>query len=282
MRGNFHLQINIYCINCFTSEKLFVENSTMKIGLISGRRVPNLINNPEKILIETPFGDIPVEISCLGDHELFFIKRHGEKSNLPPHKVNYLGNIQAFASSHVEGILAVGTVGSIKKNITPGDFVVPDDFIDFTKSRPYTFFDEERVHIDMSNPFCQSLRNSLIKNCKQVKDANLHENGVYLTTEGPRLETAAEIRFFSQYADIVGMTLVPEVVLAKEKGICYASLCIVCNMAAGLQSKLPADEISLIYKKKEPYISKMLKSTIESLDDRGRCNCKNVLSKASL
>lgn len=254
----------------------------MKIGLISGHRVPNLLIGPEKIPVETPFGDIMVETSSLGDHELFFINRHGEKSNLPPHKVNYLGNIQAFASSHVDCILAVGTVGSIKKNIVPGDFVVPDDFIDFTKSRPYTFFDEERVHIDMSNPFCPPLRNSLIKNCNQIKDVNLHETGVYLTTEGPRLETAAEIQLFSQHADIVGMTLVPEIVLAREKGICYASLCIVCNMAAGLQSKLTADEISLIYKKKEPFISKILKSTIESLDNKAQCNCKNVLSKASL
>ena len=121
----------------------------MKIGLISGHRVPNLLIGPEKIPVETPFGDIMVETSSLGDHELFFINRHGEKSNLPPHKVNYLGNIQAFASSHVDCILAVGTVGSIKKNIVPGDFVVPDDFIDFTKSRPYTFFDEERVHVPL-------------------------------------------------------------------------------------------------------------------------------------
>ena len=89
----------------------------MKIGLISGHQIPNLLINPEEITVETPFGEIIVETSSLGNHELFFIKRHGEKSNLPPHKVNYLGNIQALASSHVDRILAVGTVGSLKKNI---------------------------------------------------------------------------------------------------------------------------------------------------------------------
>ncbi|UCF12138.1 MAG: MTAP family purine nucleoside phosphorylase [Thermoplasmatales archaeon] len=254
----------------------------MKIGIISGYSIANFVKDPEKIMVETTFGDISVEVSRMKNHDLFFINRHGEKSDVPPHKVNYLGNVQAFASSHVECILSIGTVGSMKKSIQPGDFVVPYDFIDFTKSRKLTFFDDKRVHVDMINPYCPSLRKSLIKNCKKVHGATFHDTGIYLTTEGPRLETASEISYFSKFADIVGMTGVPEVVLAREKSICYASLCVVCNMAAGLQNKLTAGEISKIYTKREPIISNIIQLTIDSIDEKRKCNCKNDLSKATL
>ncbi len=254
----------------------------MKIGIISGHSIADLIKDPEKIMVETAFGDISVEVSRMKKHDLFFINRHGEKSVIPPHKVNYLGNMQAFASSHVEYVLSIGTVGSMKNSIQPGDFVIPHDFIDLTKSRQQTFFDDKRVHVDMTNPYCPSLRDSLIKNCKKAHGATFHDKGVYLATEGPRLETASEINYFSKFADIVGMTGVPEVVLARERGICYASLCVVCNMAAGLQNKLTADEISRIYTEKESVISNILQLTIDSIDVERDCNCKNDLSKATL
>ena len=254
----------------------------MKIGIISGHSIADLIKDPEKIMVETAFGDISIEVSRVKKHDLFFINRHGEKSDVPPHKVNYLGNIQAFASSHVECILSIGTVGSMKKSIQPGDFVIPHDFVDFTKSRQQTFFDDKRVHVDMTNPYCPSLRDSLIKNFKKFHEITFHEKGIYLATEGPRLETASEINYFSKFADIVGMTGSPEIVLARERSICYASLCVVCNMAAGLQNKLTADEISRIYTEKESVISNILQLTIDSIDVERDCNCKNDLSKATL
>jgi 5'-methylthioadenosine phosphorylase len=255
----------------------------MKIGIVSGHEIQNLIQNEETIKIETSYGDVTVQTAGLRNNEIFFINRHGENSNIPPHKINYLANIQALAACHVDCIFAIGSVGSLKKNIKPGDFVIPHDFIDFTKTRIYTFFDDKRVHVDMTDPYCTPLRNILINTAKKTVSAKIFDKGVYLATEGPRLETAAEIGFFSKFADVVGMTGVPEVVLARERGICYASLCVVCNMAAGLQSKLTADEIKTLYKEKEPVISKILKFAIESLDDKKRnCNCKDSLSKASL
>jgi len=255
----------------------------MKIGIISGHKIPDILKNPEKITVETSYGNIIVEISKLGKNDIFFINRHGPESNLPPHKVNYLGNLQAFASSNVECILSVSTVGSIKNNIRPGDFVIPHDFIDFTKSRPQTFYNDKRVHVDMTNPYCPSLREILANSGKQIKNIKIHERGVYLATEGPRLETSSEIQFFSKYADIVGMTGVPEVVLARERRMCYAAICVVCNMAAGLQKKLTADEISKLYKEKQSVISKVLKTTIEALQDKRKpCSCKTFLDKAIL
>ena len=254
----------------------------MKIGIISGHALPGLMKNSEHLQLETPYGDVQIEVATIASHTVFFIPRHSDSGNLPPHKVRYRANIQAFAVSHVDCILSLGTVGSMKKNIAPGDIVVPHDFLDFTKTRPYTFYDEKRVHVDMTNPFCPSLRDLLIQNINEIKKISSHTKGIYLTTEGPRLETTAEIQFFSKAADIVGMTVVPEVILAREKNICYASLCIVCNMATGLQEKLSAQEIKTLYREKEPVLTKILQMTIESIEKKQSCSCHHNLLKATL
>ena len=254
----------------------------MKIGIISGHRISSLIKNSDKMMVETAFGKTLIELSKLGEHEIFFVNRHGEKSNSPPHKVNYRANVQAFAASNVENILSVGTVGSMNKAMQPGDLVIPHDFVDFTKSRPLTFFEDSRIHVDMTDPFCPYLRRLFINSCKKIDGIVFHEKGVYLTTEGPRLETTSEVKLFLNFTDIVGMTLVPEIVLAREKGICYASLCVVCNMATGLQNKLTTDEISEIYNEKDPFVLEALQSTIESIGNKKDCSCKNDLLKATL
>jgi 5'-methylthioadenosine phosphorylase len=254
----------------------------MNIGILCGHLIPDLIRNPEEVVVDTPYGTVPVFVSSSEGHTLFFIHRHGGKTNLPPHKVNYRGNIQAFAESHVGCIFSVSTVGSMKPQIKPGEFVVPHDFLDMTTSRPKTFFDAGRVHVDITDPFCPSLRESLLRGSKEILRTGVHDKGVYLAMEGPRLETVAEIRFFAPHADIVGMTTVPEVVLAREKGICFASLCLVCNMAAGLQHRLAAEEIARIYTEKEPTISKILRTTIRSLDEKRSCHCPTDIAQATL
>jgi 5'-methylthioadenosine phosphorylase len=161
----------------------------------------------------------------------------------------------------------------MKKTILTGDFVIPNDFIDFTKSRCLTYFENDRVHINMNNPFCPSLRKLLIESCKIVDDKKIHNRGVYLTTEGPRLETSSEINLFSNYADIVGMTLVPEIILAREQSMCYAALCVVSNMAAGLQNELKTDEISKTFIDKKPVIIKLIKKSIKNMENKKKCKC---------
>jgi 5'-methylthioadenosine phosphorylase len=134
----------------------------------------------------------------------------------------------------------------------------------------------------MSHPFCNGLRNAAITQAKKNRDITLHEHGIYLVTEGPRLETPAEICMYQSYADVVGMTLVPEVILARENGICYVSLCLVCNMAAGLQSGLPASEIAQIFTQKATILSDLLKNIISTYRPTGTCICKTDFSTASL
>lgn len=254
----------------------------MKIGILCGHQINDLFRDSEEIAVTTSFGNVIFESGRIEGHQVFFVNRHGKKSNLPPHNVNYKANIEALHSAHVDCVISVGTVGSMNKNMLPGDFVVPHDFFDATKSRSLSFFDDKRVHVDMTDPFCPTLRDKLISACEQNKELTVHRNGVYVTTEGPRLETVSEIKFFASVGELVGMTLVPEVVLAREKGLCFASLCVVCNMAAGLQKNLPVDEIKKVYAEKESYLSKVLKETIAHLIPEFDCDCENKLEDALL
>jgi len=245
----------------------------MKIGLICGQEINELINDSEEIIVETNYGNTLINFKKLENNEFYSINRHGENKKIPPHNINYRANIQALKSCNIENIISIFTVGSMKKTILTGDFVIPNDFIDFTKSRCLTYFENDRVHIDMNNPFCPSLRKLLIESCKIVDDKKIHNKGVYLTTEGPRLETSSEINLFSNYADIVGMTLVPEIILAREQNICYAALCVVCNMAAGLQNELKTDEISKTFIDKKPVIIKVIKKSIKNIENKKKCKC---------
>ena len=245
----------------------------MKIGLICGQEIKELINDSEEIIVETNYGNTLINFKKLENNDVFFINRHGENKKIPPHNINYRANIQALKSCNIENIISIFTVGSMKKTILTGDFVIPNDFIDFTKSRCLTYFENDRVHIDMNNPFCPSLRKLLIESCKIVDDKKIHNRGVYLTTEGPRLETSSEINLFSNYADIVGMTLVPEIILAREQNMCYAALCVVCNMAAGLQNELKTDEISKTFIDKKPVIINLIKKSINNMENKKKCKC---------
>ncbi|MCJ2513224.1 MAG: MTAP family purine nucleoside phosphorylase [Candidatus Thermoplasmatota archaeon] len=245
----------------------------MKIGLICGQEINELINDSEEIIVETNYGNTLINFKKLENNDVFFINRHGENKKIPPHNINYRANIQALKSCNIENIISIFTVGSMKKTILTGDFVIPNDFIDFTKSRCLTYFENDRVHIDMNNPFCPSLRKLLIESCKIVDDKKIHNRGVYLTTEGPRLETSSEINLFSNYADIVGMTLVPEIILAREQNMCYAALCVVSNMAAGLQNELKTDEISKTFIDKKPVIINLIKKSIKNMENKKKCKC---------
>jgi len=247
----------------------------MKIGIICGHDINDLVDNSEKIIIDTKYGQILINYLEYKKNEIFFLNRHGKNKKIPPHKINYRANIEAFNLCKIDRIISILTVGSMKKSIKTGDFVIPDDFIDFTKYRCSTYFDNNRIHTDMNNPFCPNLRKILIKNFCDNVNIKTHNSGIYLTTEGPRLETSSEIKFFSNYADIVGMTLVPEIVLAREKKICYASICIVCNMATGLQKELKIDEISKTFMKRKQIVYSVIMNSLKNINSKNKCkHCK--------
>ncbi|MEM0466294.1 MAG: MTAP family purine nucleoside phosphorylase [Candidatus Thermoplasmatota archaeon] len=254
----------------------------MKIGIISSISLSDLFQHPEIISIETPYGSIDLMSSTVHSHELLYLNRHGKNRTMPPHQINYHANIHAFAVSHVDYLLMIETVSSMNPKIQIGDYVIPHDFIDMTKNRIQTYVQNHRIHIDLSEPFCPTLRIHLITALEYFKNIPVHTTGVYLTTEGPRRETCAEMQFYSKIADIVGMTLASEVILAREKNLCCASICLVENMAAGLQQHKSTHETITFNQEHTSIVESIVEKIICSLPEKKECRCQQNLSQATL
>jgi len=198
------------------------------------------------ISLDTAFGKAQVTRLDSPDNQVYIMMRHGPRHAIPPHLINFRANLAAAKKLNVTHIVATSSVGSLRKTIPVGSFVVLDQFIDFTKGRPSSvFFDrpENFVHTDMTDPYSSNVRSALITSLKKNKVRLFRSSGTYVCTEGPRFETPAEIRMFAKLGgDVVGMTGVPEVVIANELGLDYGNLSIVSNMAAGLQQGVISPE----------------------------------------
>ena len=211
-----------------------------KIAIIGGTGLTTIqgleITNRE--IVQTPFGEPsgPLVQGIFSGNKVYFLPRHGVGHTIPPHKVNYRANIWALKNLGVEQVISINAVGGIRKDMQPANLVIPDQIIDYTVSRINTFFEEglnKVVHIDFTEPFCEELRQSII-NAAKLDSIKVINEGTYASTQGPRLETAAEInRLEKDGCDLVGMTCMPEAALAREKELCYASISVVANLAAG-------------------------------------------------
>ena len=196
--------------------------------------------------------------------------------------MNYRANIWALKSLGVERIYATNFVGAINERFRPGDFVIPHDIIDFTKSRAHTFYDEApATHIDVTQPYCPELRSILAREASKAGRA--WDGGVYACTEGPRFETPAEIRMLKVLgADVVGMTGAPEAFLAKELEMCYAAICIVSNMAVGLQSEVRAEDVLKLSARAKPSVEGILRSAVSTTPEARSCQCRYSLQGARI
>ncbi len=201
----------------------------VKIGIIGGSGLdnPKLLENYEEKQVETPYGKPSSSIVCgkISGIDVFILARHGKKHEIPPSQVNYRANIAALKMIGCTHILATSAVGSLKEEIKPGDLVFPDQFIDMTKQRKSTFYDSvgEVKHTEMAEPFSEELRKILVMNAKEL-GFTFHEKATLIVIEGPRFSTKAESFMFKQFADIIGMTAVPEVILANEAEIPYQTI----------------------------------------------------------
>ena len=211
-----------------------------KLAIIGGYRLKFLseMENVRQIEQQTAYG-APSDLMTIGrlaNQEIIFFARHGKKHHIVPHRINYRANIQALKNNQVTDIIAINTVGGITTSIATGSLVVPNQIIDYTWGREHSYCIEDNeatTHIDFSYPYCEALRQQLLAAANMAK-LSIHDGGTYGATQGPRLETAAEIiRMERDGCDLVGMTGMPEAALAKELDINYASLCLVVNPAAG-------------------------------------------------
>ncbi len=203
-------------------------------------------------IIRTPYGEPsgPLTFGKMKNEDIVFLARHGHGHTIPPHAVNYRANLWALHSLKPSHVIAVASVGGIRADLTPGRLVVPNQIIDYTHARNFTYFDktDQRVtHIDFTLPYCQKTRTLLLQAARNANEAII-DGGVYAATEGPRLETAAEInRLERDGAHMVGMTGMPETALARELGLNYAAIAVVANYAAGRGTNVNAIPLTEIY-----------------------------------
>ena len=211
-----------------------------KIAIIGGTGLTSIkgFEETKKEVVSTPFGKTssPLIQGNLFGKNVCFLARHGTNHTIPPHKINYRANIWSLKNAGIEKIISVNAVGGIRNDMQPSVLIIPDQIIDYTTSRINTFFEEnlsDVVHIDFTKPFCEKLRQSII-NVAEDKKIEVVAEGTYAATEGPRLETGAEVnRLERDGCHLIGMTCMPEAALAREQELCYASISVVANLAAG-------------------------------------------------
>ena len=234
------------------------------LAIIGGTGLTQLTNLEisHRQVMRTPYGEPSGAITFghLRQHEVMFIARHGYGHTIPPHEVNYRANLWALKEQGAQRIISVAAVGGIREDLLPGVIVLPDQIIDYTHGREFTYFDGRDcsvTHIDFTQPYSQELRQQIL-DAGRCADIPCLDGGVYAATQGPRLETAAEInRLERDGADMVGMTGMPEAALAKELGLNYAAIAVVVNHAAGRGSSRDGVHLETISTAAQPAMARV-------------------------
>jgi 5'-methylthioadenosine phosphorylase len=254
----------------------------VKIGIIGGTGFyeARIFNEEKEITTSTPYGPVNLKTGEYKGRDVVFLTRHGARHTVPPHLVNYRANIWALREIGVEKVIATAAVGSLQMDMKPGEIVLIDQFLDFTKSRIQTFFEGDEsgvLHVDVTTPYCPGLRDEICRSADSIQ-VPLHNGGTYVCTEGPRYETPAEIRMFRNMGgDVVGMTSVPEVVLAKEAALCYATIALVTNYAAGISAQpLSHHEVFAAMSAAEGVLRRIILSVLENVSESRPCSCSQA------
>jgi len=240
-----------------------MKKSSQQVGVIAGTGVLGHFDLGKQLNVKTPFGSAMAFEALAGG--FYVLPRHGPQHRVPPHKINYRANIAALDKLGVNSVIATSAVGSMNPGFGVGEIGLVDQFLDFTKGRESTFFDNEVGHTDMTNPYSRRLNGGLEGSARRL-GMKLRRGLVYVCAEGPRFETAAEIKMFrAMGGDVVGMTGVPEVVLANEKGMEYASVVIATNWAAGMQQKVSHEKVLEVMKGSGRKVRDLIEATIKAV-----------------
>lgn len=252
-----------------------------EIAIIGGSGLYDLegLTIETSLPIETPFG-MPsgeVVIGDLDEVRVAFLARHGKGHRFNPTNVPYRANIYALKSLGVKRILSVSAVGSLKLEILPCDFVVPDQIIDRTRLRPSTFFDTVAVHIPFADPFCPQLSQAYVDAAKAL-GVTIHAGGTYVCMEGPAFSTKAESKLYRSWgASVIGMTCIPESKLAREAEICYATLAAATDYDVWHEEPVTAEMVLNNFKHNVQNIKRILREVIRKVPESRECNCGEAL-----
>ena len=257
----------------------------VEIGIFGGTGIydSGLLENPQEITIDTPYGkpSDSITVGIFKGRKIAFLPRHGKKHSIPPNMINYRANIWAFKELGISRIIAPSAVGSLKEQIEPGHFALPNQFVDFTKSRNGSFSQVGRViHISVADPFCPELQESIKKVVEEHGD-HIHTDCTYVCIEGPRFSTKAESKFYRTLnADIIGMTLVPEGLRAREAQRCDSSISTVTDYDVWAEKPVTAKEVLATLGKNVERTKKILSDLIEKIPPTRGCVCAKALEEA--
>ncbi|WAM32820.1 S-methyl-5'-thioadenosine phosphorylase [Caldicellulosiruptor morganii] len=244
------------------------------IGVFGGSGFYSLEDGVQEIELETPYGKPSDKISLIevAGKKVAFLPRHGKNHQYPPHLIPYRANLYAMKMLGVKKIIGPTASGSLKPEIKPGDFVVCDQFVDRTWGRKDTFFEGPEVkHISAAKPYCEYLRKIAIESAKEL-GITVHEKGTVVVIQGPRFSTTAESRWFSSMGwDVINMTQYPEVILAKELGICYVNISLITDYDAGLEGRddikpVTEEEVYRVFRENNDKVKKLIYRMIEKID----------------
>ncbi len=259
----------------------------VEIGIIGGTGIydPEIFEDVRETKVYTPFGRTSdlVSVGYYMGRTVAFIPRHGKRHQIPPHRINSRANIWALKELGVKRIIAPSAVGSLREDYKPADFVIVDQFIDRTKDRGDTFYGGGQVcHISSADPFCPELRKVFIESAGNA-GIPFYDRGTYVCIQGPRFSTRAESRLFRSWgADIIGMTLYPECVLAREAEICYVSVAMVTDYDVWAEKPVSAEDVIKTMGRNVENFKRLIMSTIPGIPKERRCSCGQALKDALL
>ncbi len=253
------------------------------VAIIGGTGVysEGMLEDPEMVSEDTPFGK-PSSGIITGDFKgvkVAFLFRHGSpKHVIPPHGINFRANLWALKELGVKRIIGTAAVGSLRDEMHPGDIVIPDQIIDMGKE-VLTFYDGPQVvHVSFADPFCPELRKMLIETVKGL-GMKCHGRGTYLRVEGPRFSTRAESRMFRQFADVIGMTCIPEAVLARELGICYSCIAMITDYDVYREKPVEAGNVLKTVKENAEKTERIIREVLAKMPEKRGCECGEAPEK---
>ena len=262
-------------------------NKAIKIGIIGGSGLddPKMLDDFEELEIDTPFGkpSSPLTTGTLEGVQVAILARHGKDHSIMPTKVPFRANIWALKEAGCTHILVTTACGSLCEEIKPGDFVFLDQFIDNTKHRTLTFYEDKVIHTPMAEPFCSQLRQLLSESAKELK-LSYHGKGTIVTIEGPRFSTKAESHMFRGWgADVINMSTVPEVILAREVGICYQAIAMSTDYDCWKEGEEPVTWEMVMERMTQnaDNVKKLLAKTIPKINFI-KCDCRGVTSEVEV
>ncbi len=258
-----------------------------EIGIIGGTGLydPRLLKNAQEVEVNTPYGS-PSDTLTIGELSgrlVAFLARHGHGHTIRPTDVNSRANMFAFKKMGVTRVLAVSTVGSLKEEYKPGDLAFVDQFIDRTTKREQSFYTENKVcHISVADPMCPEIRKTLKSVAKAAK-ISAHPTATYVCIEGPRFSTRAESKLFQKWgADVVGMTMVPECVLAREAELCYATTAMITDYDAWKEHAVTTEDVVTIMRANVEKVKLIIAEAVAKLPAERGCSCQNAMEGACI